>query len=207
MFLRNSRLDLAAAVIVLMLTSVNTHAQRSGRGHSSIRDQVNAIIRADMDRELLLKTLPANNDNGAAKQAVLKQVREDFKVLQALNNKMMAEAWAKPSLDYAFVSDMVSRIRGRASRLKLNLNLPQSDAARENPLSNKIINNSSDFRGALMVLDRTIMSFVSNPVFQTPNTIEIKQGADARQALETVIYLADDLKKTASRLGKRPQTR
>lgn len=204
MFLRNSRLGFPTAAILLMLTSVNTHAQRGGLNHPSMRDQVNAIIRADMDRELQLKTLPANKDTGA-RQAVLKQVREDFKVLQALNNKMMAEAWAKPSLDYAFVSDMVTRIRGKASRLKMNLNLPQPEPP-EKPSLNKAISNANEFRAALMVLDRTIMSFVSNPLFQNPNMIEIKQGANARKDLEAVIDLTDDLKKTASRLAKAPRS-
>lgn len=204
MFLKNSRLSFFAAVFLLTLVPVtHTQAQQGGLNRPSMRDKVRAITRADMDRQLLLNaTLPANKDADEARKTVLKQIREDFKELQALNNKMMAEAWAKPSLNYAFVSDMVSHIRGKASRLKLNLNLPQPEAAIENPFSNKTISTANDFRAALMILDRAIMSFVSNPIFQKPNTIEIKQGTDARQALETVINLTDDLKKTASRLGK-----
>ncbi len=201
MFLKNSRLVLLASAFLLTLTAVNTHAQRGGPNRPRAADEARAIIRADLDRELLLKTLPANHDTEIARQAVLKQIREDFKELQALNNKMMADTWSKPGLDYAFVSDMVSHIRGKASRLRLNLNLPQPDAT-EKPVPNKIISNAREFRAALMVLDRTIMNFVSNPLFQHPNMIEIKQGTDARKDLETVISLTDDLKKTALRLGK-----
>ncbi len=206
MFLKNSRLGFLAATFLLTLTAVSTHAQRGGLNRPNATDEARAIIRADLDRELLLNAiLPANKDAEAARQAVLKQIREDFKQLQALNNKMMADTWSKPSLDYAFVSDMVSHIRGKAARLKLNLNLPQPEAA-EKPFSNKAISNASEFRAALMVLDRTIMNFVSNPLFQHPNMIEIKQGTDARKDLEAVITLTDDLKKTASRLGKAPHS-
>ena len=205
MFLKNSRLVFLSVAVLLTVTSVNIRAQQAGRNRTSMRDQVRAITRADLDRELLLKTLPANHDTEIARQAVLKQIREDFKELQALNNKMMAEAWSKTSLDYAFVSDMVSHIRGKASRLRLNLNLPQPDAT-EKPVPNKTISNANEFRAALMVLDRTIMNFVSNPLFQNQNMIEIKQGINARRDLETVISLTDDLKKTASRLGKAPHS-
>jgi len=201
MFLKNSRLPFFSVTILLAVTSVNIRGQQSGRNRPTMRDQVRAITRADLDRELLLKTLPANHDTEIARQAVLKQIREDFKELQALNNKMMAEAWSKPGLNYAFVSDMVSHIRGKASRLRLNLNLPEPNAT-EKPVPNKTISSATEFRAALIVLDRTIMNFVSNPLFQHPNMIEIKQGTDARRDLETVISLTEDLRKTASRMGK-----
>ena len=62
--------------------------------------------------------------------------------------------------------------------------------------------NDKDFRASLMVLDQTIMRFVKNPLFQNPNTIEVKQATQARQDLETVIEITADLKKVASKLGK-----
>jgi hypothetical protein len=54
----------------------------------------------------------------------------------------------------------------------------------------------------LLLLDRTIMSFVSNPLFKNANTIEVQQGANARRDLESVLDLTADLKKSAMRLGK-----
>jgi hypothetical protein len=207
MFLKDLRAGfLAAASLLTLITVINTQAQQAGLNRPSMRDKVRAITQADMDRQLLLNAgLPASKDAEEARQAVLKQIREDFKELQALNNKMMAEAWAKPALDYSFVSDMVNRIRGKASRLKLNLNLPQPPDT-DQPLSDKPIGNAGDFRAALMVLDRTIMSFVSNPIFQKPNMIEIKQGTEARRDLETVIDLTEDLRRIALRLRKDPHS-
>ena len=113
---------------------------------------------------------------------------------------MMAAAWSKNDLNYEFISEMVSHIRAKASRLRLNLNLPH--AKEEQPLASRSITNPGEFRAALLALDRTIMSFVSNPLFQKPNTIEVKQGSDARRDLEIIIGVADDLKKTAVRLSK-----
>ncbi len=142
--------------------------------------------------------------------------------MQALNNRMMATAWATETLDYSFVSDMVSRIRGKATRLKTNLNLPgpnDPEEAAPDPnvaepkaadpkvgdpkaASDPVVHNAKEFRDALLVLDQTIMRFVTNPLFQTPNTIEVNLATKARKDLETVISLTADLKKTAARLQK-----
>ena len=206
MLLRHSRLIFLIAFILLTLTSANIQAQQGGLNRPTMRDRVRAITRADMDRQLLLSAiLPENKEAEQARKAVLKQIREDFKDLQALNNKMMAEAWSKSTLDYGFISDMVSRIRGRATRLRMNLNLPQPSAP-EQPGPTPAIADANQFRAALMVLDRTIMTFVSNPLFQHPNTIEVQQATNARRDLDAVIDLTIDLKQHAQRLGKNGHT-
>jgi hypothetical protein len=165
-----------------------------------MRDQARAIQTADMDR-LLLSALPARNNPNLNRAEVMKQIRTDFKDLQRLNNRMMATAWERETLDYSFLSDMVSRIKEKANRLKLNLQLPDA-ADIEKAGSVRVVSNAREFRAALLVLDETIMRFVNNPLFQMPNTIEIDLAAKARQDLETVIMLTTDLKKTASRLSK-----
>jgi hypothetical protein len=197
--LLSSRFSLAAPLLVILATCTNQ--ARAQRPVSTARDAVRAVQQKDMEQQLNLKLLPATREENVARQLALKQIGADFKELQLLNNKMMSEAWSKNDIDYGFISDMVSHIRAKASRLRLNLNLPQLKA-REQSFANRTINNTAEFRAALLVLDRTIMSFVSNPLFQKPNTIEVKQGSDARRDLEIIISFADDLKKTAVRLSK-----
>jgi len=165
-----------------------------------MRDQVRAIQRAEMDR-LLLFSAGSNKDSDSNRIALMKQIKEDFRDLQGLNNKMMAEAWARETLDYSIISAMVSRIRGKANRLKLNLNLPETGNV-EKPMPVHNVVNAREFRGALLVLDQTIMRFVKNPLFQSANTMELNQAGKARQDLEEVISLTADLKRTAARLGR-----
>jgi hypothetical protein len=197
--LLSSRLTLAGPLLVILATCTSeAHAQRPV---STARDAVRAIQRKDMEQQLEYKLLPATREENASRQLALKQIGADFKELQVLNNKMMSEAWSKKDLDYNLISDMISHIRAKASRLRLNLNLPQAKAA-EQSFAKRSITNSGEFRAALMALDQTIMSFVSNPLFQKPNTIEVKQGSDARRDLEIIIGFADGLKKTAVRLSK-----
>jgi hypothetical protein len=197
--LLSSRFTLAAPLLVLLATcTTGAYAQRPV---STAREAVRAVQQKDMDQLLQMKLLPATREENVARQLALKQIAADFKELQLLNNKMMSEAWSKKELDYGFISDMVSHIRAKASRLRVNLNLPQARNW-EQSSANRTITNSGEFRAALLSLDQTIMSFVSNPLFQKPNTIEVKQGTEARRDLEIIIGFTDDLKKTATRLSK-----
>lgn len=191
---------LAQALILLSVCASRIHAQRESPNRPSMRETVRNIQMKDMDQQLLLAPLLAKNED-SHRLIVLKQLREDFRDLQGLNNRMMSAAWARETLDYTFVSDMVSRIKGKATRLKSNLNLPESGKIEKNRLDQNIA-NANDFRAALLILDRTIMSFISNPLFQKPNTIEINQAMHAREDLESIIELTANLKRIALRLGK-----
>src|SRR5947208_4165659 len=105
---------IAATLVILAACVSETRGQRPAQ---PARDLVQAVERKEMDQLLLRKPLPALNDE-PARQVVLKQIRDDFRDLQSLNNRMMTESWAREAMDYDFVSDMVSRIRGKAKRLK-----------------------------------------------------------------------------------------
>ena len=196
------KIQLAAIALVLVIVAsffFEARAQRPGTAAQPLRDMVRAIERKEMDRLILLKPLPSLSDE-PARQLVLKQIREDFRDLQNLNNKMMSETWARETVNYGLVSDMISQIKGKANRLKLNLNLPATEATKGERSAAPV--NDKDFRASLMILDQTIMRFVKNPVFQSPNTIEVTQATQARQDLEALIELATGLRKVASRLGK-----
>ena len=198
-----SRLVLmGSAVLMLAAPTTVTKAQRAP---NPARDAIRTMQIKDMDRMLQYKLLPPTKEDNAARVMVMRQIGEDFKELQLLNNKMMSEAWAKEDLNYGFLSEMMSRIRGKASRLKENMALPQpAHLEKAHPVQS--ISNASDFRSALMLLDRTIMSFISNPLFKQANTIELQAGVNARRDLENVIDLTNELKKTAARLGKELHT-
>ncbi len=115
-----------------------------------------------MDRLLFLKPILAPKDD-PARRVVLKQISEDFKDLKGLNNKMMAEAWARPELDYRYITDMVSKITGKASRLKFNLALPEAEGHKpKEPDDN--FSDAEKFRGALLQLDRH-HEFCNQPTF------------------------------------------
>ncbi len=166
-----------------------------------MRDTVRDIEQKEMDRQLLLAPLPAKNNSDAARLVVLKQVREDFKDLQGLNNRMMSEAWVREELNYKYISESVSQIKAKAARLKSNLALPEA----KNVDSQQIefaARGSKEFRVALLALDRSIMSFVTNPLFQKSNVVEVGLSTRASRDLELIIDLSGNLQKAAKHLYK-----
>lgn len=190
-------------LLFIALTLAGPFSDVSGQARSRNREGVRAIERSEMDR-LLLWAIPKDKESEAMRLSRFKKIKDDFRDLQSLNNKMMADAWLQDALDYSSIADMVSKIRGKASDLKEGLNLPES----ENPqtdLKPPAVTTGRQFREELLRLDKTIMSFVNNPVFQAANTVDVNLAKKASDDLEQVIFLTFHLKQNAQKLRKTTQ--
>lgn len=187
---------LLPAVVLVSICAVTSHGQRPGI--SPARDLVRSIERKEMDRLLLLKPIPAIS-NDPARKAMLRQISQDFKDMQGLNNKMMAEIWAKDAIDYEDVSGTIGQIRERANRLKANLLLPEIKQDKKPPMDAA---TAKEFRGVLLRLDQSIMSFVTNPLFQKANVIDVNLATKAHRDLVAVIDLSGFAKKIAGKLSQ-----
>jgi len=183
-------------LIPLALAVSFTCVQGQGRN----ADRARAIERADMDR-LLLWAVPKDKESEAMRLSRFKKIKDDFRDLQSLNNKMMADAWLQDSLDYSSIADMVSKIRNKASDLKDALSLPESENSQTAPKT-PAVTTVRQFREELLLLDKTIMSFVNNPVFQVANAVDVNLAKKASIDLEQVISLTFDLKQNAQKLRK-----
>jgi hypothetical protein len=185
-------------LIPLAMAIFFTSAQGQGRGVNAERTRV--IEQAEMDR-LLLWAIPKDKESESMRLSRFKKIKDDFRDLQSLNNKMMSDAWLHDTLDYSAIADMVSKIRSKASDLKEGLSLPES----ENPqaaLKLPAVNTARQFREELLLLDKTLMRFVNNPVFQAANTVDVDLAKKASADLEQVISLSVDLKQNAQKLRK-----
>ena len=95
---------------------------------------------------------------------------------------MMTDAWLQDALDYSSIAEMVSRMRGKASDLKDGLSLPASDTA-ETASKMLDLTTSRQFREELLLLDKTILRFVTNPVFQAAKTVDVHEAKKASEDL------------------------
>jgi hypothetical protein len=164
------------------------------------RDTVVELSRVDMNRAVELQIFGPNKNN-AVKEAIKKQISDDFRALQALNNKMMSDTWARRDLDYKYVSGMVAQIAKKAERLKSNLGLPQQNNEQKKMKGRAEISSVQDFKTELLALDRSVMSFVTNPIFQKTSVVELKMANQASRDLSTVIHLSKRLKKIGEKLA------
>ena len=187
-------------LLLIVLTLAGSFSDVEGQRRSPNIDRARSIERAEMNR-LLLLAVPKDKETESMRVSRLKKIKDDFRDLQALNNKMMSDAWAKDTLDYSYIAEMVSKIRGKANDLKGGLSLP----APENPqtaLKMPAVTTVRQFREELLLLDKTLMSFVNNPVFQAANTVDVNLSKKASDDLEQVIFLTVDLKQNAQKLRK-----
>jgi hypothetical protein len=185
-------------LIALTLTASLSAVQGQGRGVNA--ERARAIERAEMDR-LLLWAVPKDKESESVRLSRFKKIKDDFRDLQSLNNKMMADAWMQEALDYSAIADVVSKIRGKANDLKDGLSLPQSETP-QTAVKMPEVTTVRHFREELLLLDKTIMRFVTNPVFQAANTVDVNLAKKASDDLEHVIVLTFDLKQNAQKLRK-----
>jgi hypothetical protein len=173
------------------------------QGQGRNRERARAIERAEMDR-LLLWAVPKDEESEAVRVSRFKKIKDDFRDLQSLHNKMMADAWLQETLDYSSIAEMVSKIRGKANSLKEGLSLPQSDEPKTD-LKMPAVTTVRQFREELLLLDKTLMRFVNNPVFQAANSVDVNLAKKASDDLDQVISLTVDLKQNAQKLRKTGQ--
>jgi hypothetical protein len=173
------------------------------QGQGRNRERARAIERAEMDR-LLLWAVPKDEESEAVRVSRFKKIKDDFRDLQSLHNKMMADAWLQETLDYSSIAEMVSKIRGKANSLKEGLSLPQSDEPKTD-LKMPAVTTVRQFREELLLLDKTLMRFVNNPVFQAANSVDVNLAKKASNDLDQVISLTVDLKQNAQKLRKTGQ--
>ena len=196
---RDLKLTLYPFLILLLLCSVSAKAQRPGE--RPVRDVVQELSRIDTNRAVDLQKIKANSPN-EVRLAIQKQIAEDFRELQSLNNKMMATTWEQPTLDYRYISRMTGEIAKKATRLRSNLGLPKSEV-KEAAQPSEEISTKEAFKAELLSLDRSVMSFATNPIFQKTNVMDLRLANQAKSDLEAVISMSNRLKRVSAKLGKR----
>jgi len=161
--------------------------------------------RAEQDmisREWNLTHIDDEADKKFKKEVIslLPQIQEDFRRLQIVNNEMMQTVFVTKSLDYRLISASTEEIKRRALRLKQNLLLPKISSNEENQKSHEV--SSEQLKASLLLLDHSVMSFVTNPLFKLTNVIDPKLAETATVDLESIIKFSDTIRRDVERLSK-----
>jgi hypothetical protein len=196
--MKNSRTLRGVWLIALIPAFVvAVSAQRARPNPEATRRTIND----ETYRELMNKERENKNsvreDSDPKRALLLKQNREDFKAIQSINNKMMAEVYAAEAIDYDRTSAAIAQINTKASRLKNNLSLPDAKNVKRKDLT---VSGAKEFKSALLLMDHSIMSFVSNPMFKELKVMEVESAKQASQDLADIITFSATLKKIADNL-------
>jgi hypothetical protein len=201
-------ISLVAAVAFLSIFSTPILAQRNDpRGSSPTMDRSreSGVREHEKQLQVLLNSKePGASGNPGRLQAIIEQTKQDFDRIQVVNRELVSAATANNGFNYRSLTEMAAEIKKRARRLKDNISLPPpaGDEARDKR-EGEI--GQAEMKAALLMLSDRIVSFTMNPLFQTPDTIDVQLGAKARRDLESIIELSGQIKKSTERLGKPPK--
>jgi hypothetical protein len=130
------------------------------------------------------------------KKALMAQLEQDFNRIMLLHNQIARAISSESVLDYRFVSDTAGEIKKRSTRLQSTLALGPPDA--DNPDSKALIElGQNELKPALFALCKHIRNFVTNPVIETPGTVDAVHLAKARRDLASIVTLSGLIRKQA----------
>jgi hypothetical protein len=165
------------------------------------RDPV-AEARERQRREAQLRSLEmlggAKKEDRRGAEAAAEQLRDDFKNIQLLRNRMARHLLSEKPLDYKFVAEEVGEISKRAGRLR---NYLIRVAAAEGEKREPVEIGEGQMRDALITMCKRIDSFTENPIFKVPAVVDVEQSAKADRDLRHILLLSAGIKRTAERLG------
>ena len=192
--------------LILLLAAVPAFAQKGASGPPPIDKTSNRARERQQDmsaREWQLRNFgnPSVVKDKRRLNALMAQTEEDFNRMLMLHNEIARVIDANKAIDYHFVAEATGEIRKRATSIQSNLMLsPPSEEMKAIEMPAQT--NESEMKDALIKLCKQIRNFVTNPVIEQPNVVDVEKMATAKRDLENVIQLSAHLKREADTLVK-----
>jgi hypothetical protein len=197
-------IGLAALGLSCVFAAVPARAQQStlpGPPAPGDRDPI-AEARERQQREAQLRSLEmlggVKKEDRRGAEAAAEQMRDDFKSIQVLRNKVARHVLSEKPLDYKFIAEEVEEINKRAGRLKNYL----IRAAAEDEKKEPVEIGEGLMKDALVTMCKRIDSFTENPIFKVPAVVDVEQSAKADRDLRHILLLSAGIRRTAERLSK-----
>jgi hypothetical protein len=190
---------------LLLTPLISTIAQQGGASRQpSNRTNTERLRQQDMSkREYQLRnfgTEPPKKSDRKQLEALMLQTEQDFNRILLLHNQIVRAVTSDQPLDYSFVSEAAAEIKKRASRLQGTLALKET--AEDQKDTAKATEEGGQLKDALLMLCKEIELFVTNPVIETPGTVNAEQLEKARHDLAAIVRLSGEIKKDADKLSK-----
>jgi hypothetical protein len=196
---------LAAAVCLFTLAADSARAQQTVPGGPPPPGQRDpfAEVRERQQREAQLRSAEmfgtVKPKDQRAADAAAQQLREDFKNIQILRNKLVRHLQSDQPLNYRFIAAETGEINRRAGRLKTNL-LREDARGDKKEQEPPVEITDEKMKDALVAMCKRIDSFTESPVFREPDVVNVEQSAKANRDLRHIIQISAGIKRTAERL-------
>ncbi|HSE32135.1 MAG TPA: hypothetical protein VLA93_11235 [Pyrinomonadaceae bacterium] len=135
------------------------------------------------------------------KKALVAQVEQDFNRILVLHNELARAISSEASLDYHFVSEASGEIKKRSARLQSTLMLQQSEEEKTSTSESPKFQDNN-LKQVLATLCKHIRDFVTNPMIETPGTVNAQDLVRAKRDLASVINWSSRIHQRADQLSK-----
>lgn len=196
----------ARMILIVLLFAVSTVAQRrAGTPANDPSDPINQekANKTDMrNREFMMGNSgkPIRRAVWGPATAAMPQIKDDFERIQIVNKELMTAVFANNLVNPRQIAKATTDIEKRASRMISNLAYPQPH---EPEKTLRGVQDGDDIRLALSKLDSAIMSFVTNPIFQTDRqVVNTELAMKVTKELKTVVKLSESIRRQAEALSK-----
>ncbi len=200
------QLGFAAAVGLLTFAPHAVRSQQTIPSAPAVKDPFGEV-RERQQREAQLRSaemMGARKGDTRDFEVGAKQMREDFKAIQVMRNKVVRHLLSEKPLDYKFIAAETEAINERANRLRAFLIRASVEGEKkEESKAHELGDNQ--LKGALVAMCKRIDSFTENPVFKSPDVVDAPQSAKAGSDLRDIILLSDGIVKLAEKLNKPPR--
>lgn len=186
-----------AAPIAFLLTcflgfiaDVYSQGVRTTTAGGRIADFENQRRKADrdsMDREMRDRKPTKEEIQNAAR--IKTETKEDLDGMQQAYNEI-ATRLNEGSISPAFVQEAAGRVNKHALRLKANIAFPKPAKDEES----KVPDLSADTPKLLRDLCLRIYEFLTDPMIENPQVLDLEAAAKTRSSLERVIAISDKLR-------------
>jgi hypothetical protein len=186
-----------AALCVAAATEGAALAQRGRELGAARRQEHMNRQAAEHERDNLNRDLDPATANAAERKrahATAAQVRHDFESLQAGYNRIVLALSPKRAAEAAdTLPAVVAEVNKCATRLRQNLALPRpqdGEARKPRPAP-----APAEADVPLAALGRHLHSFLTNPLFEAANVLDVGHATRAGRDLDRIIELSDGMKK------------
>lgn len=155
---------------------------------------MDSVRLSDLKNDIRYNELKLNNLRKSAAPTtqynpiIWEEVRENYSLLQIANNYFQQLVFSGKPLNEKLLKEQLNKIKKTASRLKVNLPLPQiAKTEIKAPIENMTFQNLSK------QLDETINLFVKSPIFKETRILNVEIGDQAARDLQNIINLSSCL--------------
>lgn len=179
------------AFLVLLVgdssAQVNRGISAAGRRMDDFDNQRTKAERDAMAREMRGKKPTKEELQNAAR--IKAETREDLEGLQQSYNDIVVKLSGGATPESSFVDEATAKVIKHADRLKANIIFPTAEKQDEP----KPIVIAGDTRKQLRELCTRIYEFLTNPMIENPNVLDLEAAEKARTSLEYVISISENL--------------